>query len=100
MSDSPAPQSTKAPSVSESKSDLKLKSTMSNPTPDVAELEYSSETAGQATDSGLLMRIDIWIIPLMFILNFGAARMDSLGVTMMGFKNNDYWLSLLIFFIG
>ncbi|KAG8784570.1 hypothetical protein FRC12_018531 [Ceratobasidium sp. 428] len=99
MSETPATQSPKAPSVSEDKSDLKLKSTMSHPTPDVAELDYSSES-GQNNDAGLLMRIDLWIVPLMFILNFGAARMDALGVTMMGFKNNDYWLSLLVFFIG
>ncbi|KAG9075065.1 hypothetical protein FS749_013307 [Ceratobasidium sp. UAMH 11750] len=100
MSDPAATQRNDASSVSEDKSDLKLKSTMSNPSPDVAALDYSSETTGQAADSSLLMRIDLWIIPFMFILNFGAARMDTLGVSMMGFKNNDYWLSLLVFFIG
>ncbi|KAF8596386.1 MFS general substrate transporter [Ceratobasidium sp. AG-I] len=76
-----------------------LKRTTSDPAPDVAALDYASEKSA-SDDSSLLLRTDLWIVPIMFILNFGAARMDTLGVSMMGFKNNDYWVSLLVFFIG
>ena len=76
-----------------------LKRTTSDPSPDVAALDYASEKSASG-DSSLVLRTDLWIVPMMFILNFGAARMDTLGVSMMGFKNNDYWMSLLVFFIG
>ncbi|QRV80959.1 major facilitator superfamily transporter [Ceratobasidium sp. AG-Ba] len=99
MSDAtPAPR-TDTSSIDE-KSGMNIKSTMSSPDPDVAALDFASDSAGHASDKGLLLRIDLWIIPVMYVLNFGAARMDTLGVSMMGFKNNDYWLSLLVFFIG
>ncbi|CAE6480017.1 hypothetical protein ACGC1H_003371 [Rhizoctonia solani] len=87
-----------ASSISDDKGDLKTAVTDTQ-TPDVAALGYSSEV-GQASDTALVLRTDIWIIPIMFILNFGAARMDTLGVTLMGFTNNDYWVSVLVFFIG
>ncbi|CAE6339554.1 unnamed protein product [Rhizoctonia solani] len=85
-----------ASSISDEKNDLKAATI---DTPDVAALGYSSE-ATQASDTALVLRTDIWIIPILFILNFGAARMDTLGVDLMGFANNDYWVSVLVFFIG
>jgi hypothetical protein len=88
-----------ASSVSDDKTDLNKVTSVNNPVPDVAALDYSSER-GQTGDVGLVRRIDLWIMPMMFLLNFGAARMDTLGVTLMGFKNNDYWASLLVFFVG
>ncbi|QRV95380.1 major facilitator superfamily transporter [Ceratobasidium sp. AG-Ba] len=95
----PAPPRTDTSSLEE-KADLKLKNTISSPDPDVAALEYASDSAGYTSDKSLVRRIDMQIIPPMAILNFGAARIDTLGVSIMGFKNNDYWLSLLVFFIG
>lgn len=86
------------PSISDEKADFKATGS-TGPSADVAVLDYASES-GRASDAGLVQRIDLWIVPMMFILNFGAARLDTLGVTMMGFKNNDYWVSLLVFFIG
>jgi hypothetical protein len=100
MSDTAAVQRQDTSSMSDEKADLKHQSLMLSPLPDVAQLNYASEATGQTGDSSLVRRIDLRIIPLMSIVNFGAARLDALGVSMMGFKNNDYWLSLLVFFIG
>ncbi|KDN39070.1 hypothetical protein RSAG8_09106, partial [Rhizoctonia solani AG-8 WAC10335] len=85
-------------SISDEKADFKGAVT-DTPAPDVAALGYSSEV-GQVSDTALVLRTDLWIMPMMFILNFGAARMDTLGVTLMGFTNDDYWVSVLVFFIG
>ncbi|KAF8699487.1 Major Facilitator Superfamily, partial [Rhizoctonia solani] len=88
-----------SPPVSDEKGGFKAPVVVDTPVSDVAGLGYGSED-GQANDAALLLRTDIWIMPMMFILNFGAARMDTLGVAMMGFPNTDYWVSLLVFFIG
>ncbi|KAJ1303777.1 hypothetical protein OPQ81_008200 [Rhizoctonia solani] len=96
MSNSPKREDTS--SISDDKADLKA-TIVDTPVPDVVGLDFSSE-AGHANDTALARRIDLWIMPVMFILNFGAARMDTLGVTLMGFANNDYWVSVLVFFIG
>ncbi|KAF8752930.1 Major Facilitator Superfamily [Rhizoctonia solani] len=87
-----------SPPVSDEKGGFKAP-VVDTPVSDVAGLGYGSED-GQANDAALLLRTDIWIMPMMFILNFGAARMDTLGVAMMGFPNTDYWVSVLVFFIG
>lgn len=81
-------------SLSDDKADLKLTKT-NDITPDVPVLE-----GGRSNDSGLMRRVDLFVMPIMTLLNFGAARLDSFGVSVMGFKNNDYWVSLLVFFIG
>ncbi|KAB5588416.1 transport protein [Ceratobasidium theobromae] len=93
-----APVERKA-SLSSSEEKADLKAAGDNPAPDVSALDCSLES-GQTNDAGLVQRIDLWIVPMLFLLNFGAARIDTLGVTLMGFKNNDYWVSLLVFFIG
>lgn len=85
-----------ASSISDDKADLKA---VNSPVPDIAALDYSSE-GGRTSGLSLVQRIDLWTVPVLFLVNFGAARMDTLGVSLMGFKNNDYWVSLLVFFIG
>ncbi|CAE6353902.1 putative transporter C1002,16c OS=Schizosaccharomyces pombe (strain 972 / ATCC 24843) GN=SPAC1002.16c PE=3 SV=1 [Rhizoctonia solani AG-1 IB] len=95
---SSSPRREDASSVSDEKADLKAP-IVDTPVPGVVGLGYASED-GQVNDAALVLRTDLWIMPMMFILNFGAARMDTLGVAMMGFPNTDYWMSVLVFFIG